>query len=147
VQRSAKHAVDATMRGRLERIVRWRWMPMRTEPQRTCRKPKPRCLSAHPQTLRRPSPKRPHLERTNRPKANHSCRRRKTQRMRIVSAPDEPDRRKTRRVVSEEQHQPKPMRHRRESQNYKLLFCRLTPELSRPAAGWQQRAAWRIARC
>ena len=39
--------------------------------------------------------------------------------------------------VSEEQHQPKPMSHCRESQNYKVLFCRLTPELSRAdRGGW-----------
>jgi len=37
--------------------------------------------------------------------------------------------------LSEEQRQPKPINHRCEKQNYKLLFCRLTPELSRPVAG------------
>ena len=66
--------------------------------------------------------------------------------LRSVSAPDEPDRRKTRRVVSEEQHQPKPMSDSGEPQNYKQLFCRLTPELSRPAAGWRTRASVAQAR-
>ena len=61
--------------------------------------------------------------------------------MRTVSAPHEPNRRRTRRVVSEERHQPKPMSHRCEPQNYKLLFCRLTPELSRPVAGRRTRAS------
>ena len=43
--------------------------------------------------------------------------------------------------LSEEQRQPKPMSHSCEQHNYRALFCRLTPELSRPASGWQQRAA------
>ncbi len=48
--------------------------------------------------------------------------------------------------VSEERRQPKPMSHSCEQHNYRTLFCRLTPELSRPAAGWWTRASVAQAR-
>ena len=43
-----KHVADATIWGRLERIVRWRWMPMQFAPWRTCRKTKREGPNAHP---------------------------------------------------------------------------------------------------
>ncbi len=48
--------------------------------------------------------------------------------------------------VSEEQHQPKPMNHSCEKPDCSVLFGRLTPELSRPAAGRRTRASVAQAR-
>ena len=42
---------------------------------------------------------------------------------------------------TEEQCQPEPMNHGCEQHNCRMLFCRLTPELSRPVAGWLTRAS------
>jgi len=68
---------DATTRGRLERIVRWRWMPMRTEPRRTCRRTKREGPDAHLRTFSLVSPKRPCQSR-NTDRTNHSFRSGKT---------------------------------------------------------------------
>jgi len=85
-----------------------------------------------PRTLRRPSPKRPYLERQTDRKpitvAEAGIRNAaKFERARRTQPKQRAEH------VSEEQHQPKPMSDRREPQNHKLLFCRLTPELSRAA--------------
>jgi hypothetical protein len=47
---------------------------------------------------------------------------------------------------SEEQWQAKPMNHSCERCSNQMLFCRLTPELSRPAAGRRTRASVAQAR-
>ena len=42
---------------------------------------------------------------------------------------------------TEEQRHRSRQSHRVEKQSNQTLFCRLTPELSRPTAGWRQRAS------
>jgi hypothetical protein len=48
--------------------------------------------------------------------------------------------------VSEKKRSPKPMNQRCESCKSQMLFCRLTPELSRPVAGQRTRASVAQAR-
>ena len=67
---------------------------------------------------------------------NHHFRSRPTRRVQCVSAPDGIDRRNN--VpgnLTEEQYSPKPRNQVCEQHNCRMLFCRLTPELSRPVAG------------
>ena len=105
-----------------------------------------RQLERAPQTLRRPSPKRPHLERTNRPQANHSCRSRQTQRMQCVSAPDELDRRSDVPTNSPKSNADRSRHVAGLKTQLPNALCRLTLELSRPVAGWRTRASVAQAR-
>ena len=136
-KRSAKHMADATTRGRLERIVRWRWMPMRTQPRCTCRKTKREGPDAHPRTfsrtLRNDSISSGHADRYQSPFLKTAN---------VTPAMCERARRtwpKNQRAdnLTEEQCQPKPGNEICEQHNCRELFCRLTPELSRPVAGWR----------
>ena len=77
----------------------------------------------------------------------HRFRSRHTPRMRSVSAPHEPTEEVTRRRTNRRAVPPKPMNHGCEQHNCRMLFCRLTPELSRPTAGRQQRSTPFTPRC
>ena len=140
-KRSVKHMADATTWGRLERIVRWRWMPMNVGPWCTCRKPKREGPDAHLRTFSQVSPKRLCQSRST-CRANHCFRSRPTQSMQCVSALDRIDRRS-----NAAGNIPKSNANRSresycvEKQSHQTLFCRLTPELSRPVAGRQTRAS------
>ncbi len=113
-------------------------MPARVKLWRTCRKPKPRCLSA-PRELSvgghrsdRIWSEKPAASKSLQPKlgsVTHAiCER--ARRMRPKSKRTE--------NLSEEQCQPKPIVLPRRATNYQMLFCRLTPELSRAERdGWE----------
>ena len=68
----------------------------------------------------------------------HRSRSRPTQRMRCMSAPDEPDRRSNAAGnIPKSKANRSRQSHRVEEQSHQTLFCRLTPELSRPVSGWR----------
>ena len=78
---------------------------------------------------------------------NHRFRSRPTPRMRCVSAPDGLDRRSSAAGSWQKSSANRSRQSRRvEKQSNQTLFCRLTPELSRPAAGWRTRASVAQAR-
>ena len=79
--------------------------------------------------------------------ANHPFRSRPTPRMRCVSAPDGLDRRSNAAgSLPKSSANRSRQSHSVEKQNNQTLFCRLTPELSRPVAGRRTRASVAQAR-
>ena len=72
---------------------------------------------------------------------NHCFRSRPTQRMRCVSAPNELDRRSNGPRTCPKSNANRSRRITVASTNPPNDFCRLTPELSRPVAGWRMRAS------
>ena len=141
MQRSAKHAVDATMWGRLERLVRRAGCRRRLSCGELAenRSPEARTRTQELQAgpVRNDSIWSDKLTASQSPfpKPSNSTHAMCERAMQTWTKRQRADN------LSEEQRQPKPMNHRCEQHNYTTLFYRLTPELSRPVTGRRTRAS------
>nr|CAS02502.1 putative integron gene cassette protein [uncultured bacterium] len=121
-------------------------MPLEAKARCICRKPKRRCLSAPCELSARPV-RSDSLWSGNTAESGHAYPKpANVTNTKLERAPRTWPKSNRDARFSEEQCQAKLMNHSRKRCNNQMLFCRLTPELSRPAAGRRTRASVAYAR-